>query len=63
MLPAHLLPCTLIECLQGEFSDCAKGHVAYKPKMGDALLFFDKMPDYLEDVSGTRMSAYPHMHS
>lgn len=21
-------------------SDCAKGHVAFKPKLGDALLFF-----------------------
>ncbi len=32
---------------QGNFSDCAKGHVAYKPKMGDALMFYDRTPDYL----------------
>mmetsp|Transcript_11267 Transcript_11267/g.20381 ORF Transcript_11267/g.20381 Transcript_11267/m.20381 type:complete len:393 (-) Transcript_11267:2450-3628(-) len=29
------------------FSDCAKGHVAFKPRRGDALLFFDKTPDYI----------------
>ncbi len=34
------------EQTQGPFSDCAKGHVAYKPKMGDALMFYDLMPDY-----------------
>ena len=34
------------EPAQGEFSACAKGHVAYKPKMGDALMFFDMKPDY-----------------
>ncbi len=38
-------------CEQGEFSECAKGHVAYKPKVGDALLFYDLMPDYIESVS------------
>ena len=26
---------------QETLSDCAKGHVAYKPKRGDALLFYD----------------------
>ncbi|KAG1658827.1 hypothetical protein FOA52_008252 [Chlamydomonas sp. UWO 241] len=34
------------EPTQGEFSDCAKGHVAYKPKSGDALMFYDLKPDY-----------------
>lgn len=32
----------------GNVSDCAKGHVAYKPKMGDALMFYDVTVDYLE---------------
>jgi prolyl 4-hydroxylase len=27
------------------FSDCAKGHVAFKPKKGDALLFYSLRPD------------------
>jgi prolyl 4-hydroxylase len=35
---------------QGPFSECAKGHVAYKPKRGDALLFFDVTPDYMMQV-------------
>lgn len=30
----------------GDLSNCAKGHVAYKPKRGDALLFFDTKPNY-----------------
>ncbi|KAJ9512849.1 hypothetical protein QJQ45_029174 [Haematococcus lacustris] len=34
------------EPTQGPFSECAKGHVAYKPKRGDALMFFDLKPDY-----------------
>eukprot|EP00798_Chlamydomonas_sp_ICE-L_P026245 gene26245-17344_t len=39
------------EPTQGPFSDCAKGHVAYKPKVGDALMFFDKTADYMrEDI-------------
>ncbi|KAG2489361.1 hypothetical protein HYH03_012191 [Edaphochlamys debaryana] len=29
-----------------DMSSCAKGHVAYKPKRGDALMFFDMQPDY-----------------
>ena len=24
----------------GPMSECAKGHVAFKPRMGDALLFY-----------------------
>ncbi len=31
---------------QGSFSECAKGHVAYKPKAGDALMFYDLTVDY-----------------
>ncbi|KAG1666962.1 hypothetical protein FOA52_004245 [Chlamydomonas sp. UWO 241] len=39
---------------QGNFSACAKGHVAYKPKPGDALMFYDRLPDYInEDVMST----------
>lgn len=34
------------EPTQGPFSPCAQGHVAYKPKQGDALMFFDMTPDY-----------------
>uniref|UniRef100_A0A7R9VYF6 Fe2OG dioxygenase domain-containing protein n=1 Tax=Chlamydomonas euryale TaxID=1486919 RepID=A0A7R9VYF6_9CHLO len=29
----------------GPFSDCAEGHVAFKPKVGDALLFWSINPD------------------
>lgn len=29
------------EAAQGPFSPCAKGHVAYRPKEGDALMFYD----------------------
>ncbi|KAG2496397.1 hypothetical protein HYH03_005624 [Edaphochlamys debaryana] len=29
------------------FSKCAQGHVAYRPKRGDALLFFDTNVDYI----------------
>jgi len=36
------------EPAQGTFSACAKGHVAYKPKSGDALLFYDLKPSYKE---------------
>ena len=35
---------------QGEWSDCALGHVAYKPKVGDALMFYDRTPDYMNEV-------------
>jgi prolyl 4-hydroxylase len=31
----------------GDVSECARGHVAYKPKVGDALMFYDVMPDYV----------------
>ena len=34
------------EPAQGPFSPCAKGHVAYKPRQGDALMFYDLKPDY-----------------
>ena len=39
--PSPLLQ--LGEPTQGPFSPCAKGHVAYKPKQGDALMFYDLM--------------------
>ncbi|GFR51271.1 hypothetical protein Agub_g13579 [Astrephomene gubernaculifera] len=32
---------------EGNFSECARGHVAYRPKRGDALMFFDTKPDYM----------------
>eukprot|EP00798_Chlamydomonas_sp_ICE-L_P026246 gene26246-17345_t len=39
---------------QGKMSDCAKGHVFYKPKIGDALMFYDETPDYThEDLDST----------
>ncbi|KAG2500261.1 hypothetical protein HYH03_001839 [Edaphochlamys debaryana] len=31
------------------FSACARGHVAFKPRRGDALLFWDTAPDFLTD--------------
>ena len=34
---------------QGKFSDCAKGHVAYRPKRGDAIMFYDQLPDYKQE--------------
>eukprot|EP00798_Chlamydomonas_sp_ICE-L_P021599 gene21599-28598_t len=34
---------------QGNLSSCAQGHVAYKPKVGDALMFYDVQPMYTED--------------
>lgn len=29
-----------------ELSECARGHVAYKPKRGDALMFYNVEPSY-----------------
>ena len=40
------------EAAQGPFSECAKGHVAYKPKSGDALMFYDRDPTYLHEGRG-----------
>lgn len=34
------------EPAQGPFSPCAQGHVAYKPRQGDMLMFYDMRPDY-----------------
>jgi len=34
------------EAAQGPFSPCARGHVAYKPRTGDALMFYDLKPNY-----------------
>ncbi|KAG2495663.1 hypothetical protein HYH03_006263 [Edaphochlamys debaryana] len=42
-----------------QFSDCAKGHVAMKPKRGDALIFFDRMPDYVTDDIHTEHTGCP----
>ena len=33
----------------GPFSECASGHVAFKPKMGDAMLFYSIKPDGTHD--------------
>ncbi len=33
----------------GEVSDCAKGHVAAKPKAGDAVLFYSFLPNNTMD--------------
>ncbi len=42
----------------GDLSNCAKGHVAYKPKRGDALLFFDTKPNY--QVPSRSCTLNPH---
>jgi len=47
------------EPTQGPFSDCAKGHVAYKPKRGDALLFYDLMPDYIRQDMASMHTGCP----
>ncbi|KAG2500412.1 hypothetical protein HYH03_001982 [Edaphochlamys debaryana] len=31
---------------EGGLSECARGRVAYKPRRGDALIFYDTLPDY-----------------
>ena len=36
---------------KGPFSDCAEGHVAAKPKKGDALMFYSLKPDGESDVA------------
>ena len=43
-----------VEQHSGPFTECAKGHVAFKPKAGDALLFFSLNPD------GTHQPASMH---
>mmetsp|Transcript_8806 Transcript_8806/g.26712 ORF Transcript_8806/g.26712 Transcript_8806/m.26712 type:complete len:194 (-) Transcript_8806:522-1103(-) len=61
------------EPLQGSFSACAKRHVAYKPKTGDALLFHDTLPDYSREdpmaehtgcpvIRGTKWNAVKWIH-
>eukprot|EP00208_Stichococcus_sp_RCC1054_P005213 CAMPEP_0206139930 /NCGR_PEP_ID=MMETSP1473-20131121/7815_1 /ASSEMBLY_ACC=CAM_ASM_001109 /TAXON_ID=1461547 /ORGANISM="Stichococcus sp, Strain RCC1054" /LENGTH=364 /DNA_ID=CAMNT_0053533881 /DNA_START=282 /DNA_END=1376 /DNA_ORIENTATION=- len=57
----------------GPFSDCAQGHVAFKPKKGAALLFYSVQPDMDRDessmhtgcpvVKGTKWSATKWIHS
>ncbi|KAG1660152.1 hypothetical protein FOA52_007809 [Chlamydomonas sp. UWO 241] len=58
---------------QGPFSQCAKGHVAIKPKTGDMLMFYDKIPSYLEEdrfsehtgcpvIRGTKWNAVKWIH-
>jgi hypothetical protein len=34
------------EAERANLSACARGHVAYRPRRGDALMFFDMKPDY-----------------
>lgn len=36
---------------RGPFSECAEGHVAAKPKKGDALMFYSLKPDGDSDVA------------
>lgn len=33
--------------MAGNLSECARGHVTFKPKRGDALMFFDTTTDYM----------------
>ena len=40
-------------------SKCARGHVAYKPKRGDALLFFDMKPDYISTDESSMHTGCP----
>lgn len=58
--------------LEGDFSKCAKGKLAVKPKMGDAILFWDMSPDGVVDpkslhtacpvIKGNKWSATKWMH-
>ncbi|KAG2494060.1 hypothetical protein HYH03_007704 [Edaphochlamys debaryana] len=41
-----------IEKAQGPFSECARGHVAAKPKAGDAVLFYSFFPNNTMDPAG-----------
>ncbi|KAG2495661.1 hypothetical protein HYH03_006261 [Edaphochlamys debaryana] len=47
------------KALDPTFSSCAKGHVAMKPKRGDALLFFDRLPDLQTEDPRTMHTACP----
>lgn len=38
-----------LETRMGPFSECAAGHVAFRPKAGDALLFYSIKPDGTHD--------------
>ncbi|GAX75294.1 hypothetical protein CEUSTIGMA_g2739.t1 [Chlamydomonas eustigma] len=57
----------------GPFSDCANGHVAFKPKMGDAMLFYSINADGTHDphsmhtgcpvIKGVKWTATVWVHS
>lgn len=57
----------------GPFSECAEGHVAAKPKKGDALMFYSLQPDGVNDmaslhtgcpvISGTKWTATKWIHT
>ncbi|KAG2495664.1 hypothetical protein HYH03_006264 [Edaphochlamys debaryana] len=47
------------QALDPGFSKCAKGHVAMKPKRGDALLFWDRLPDYIQEDIYTEHTGCP----
>ncbi|KAG2447122.1 hypothetical protein HYH02_007868 [Chlamydomonas schloesseri] len=58
---------------RANFSQCARGHVAYRPKRGDALMFFDTLPDYKQQdihsmhtgcpvVEGVKWNAVKWLH-
>ncbi|KAG2444390.1 hypothetical protein HXX76_001143 [Chlamydomonas incerta] len=44
---------------RANMSKCARGHVAYKPKRGDALLFFDTKPDYVSTDESSMHTGCP----
>jgi len=58
---------------RGPFSECAEGHVAAKPKKGDALMFYSLKPDGESDVTslhtgcpviaGTKWTATKWIHT
>lgn len=62
-----------LESRMGPFSDCAAGHVAFRPKAGDALLFYSIKPDGTHDpaslhtgcpvVDGVKWTATVWVHS
>ncbi len=60
------------EVLKGDFSSCAKGKLAVKPKKGSAILFWDMTPEAVVDhyslheacpvIKGHKWSATKWMH-
>ncbi|PNW83828.1 hypothetical protein CHLRE_04g217931v5 [Chlamydomonas reinhardtii] len=68
----HWLDPSLAQSM-GPFSECAQGHVAFRPKKGDALMFWSIKPDGTHDplslhtgcpvVTGVKWTATSWVHS